>query len=149
MNLGPTLRVETSDRGKKELDVMKKNLLILATAAVMLGALPAGASAKERGCDYRLSGITQAEVALTDAQKRGIGITEARAQLDRARSMAIQEGCVIQKARWDGDRDRHERWDERKRVRARFDYLIAAGYRRGLSRVEFRELMELDKRFDR
>lgn len=128
---------------------MKKNLMILATAAVMLGALPASADAKARGCDYRLSGITQAELALSDAQRRGIGITEARAQLDRARAMAIDEGCVIQKARWDGDRDRDHRWDERKRARARFDHLVAAGYRRGLSRVEFRELMELDKRFDR
>ncbi len=128
---------------------MKKNLMILATAAAMLGALPASASAKVRGCDYRLSSITQAELALDQAQRRGIGIAEAQAQLARARGAAIEERCVVQKVRWDGGRDRGPRWEERRQARARYDHLIAAGYRRGLSRVEFRELMELGKRFDR
>ena len=133
---------------------MKKNLMILATAALMLAALPAHASAKERGCDYRLRGLTEAELALDHAQKRGSGIAEARAQLDRARATAFAEGCFvearknsrIEKVRWD-DRERGPRWEERREARRRFDYLIAAGYRRGLSRQEFTQLEQLRERF--
>jgi hypothetical protein len=125
---------------------MKKTLLTLATATAILAALPASAEAKLRGCDYRLRSINEAELALDHAQQRGTGIGEARAQLARARTVAFEEGCLIEKARWDGDRRPH--WDDRRQVaRERFDYLKAAGYRRGLSRKEFRELEDLRDRF--
>ena len=135
---------------------MNKTLLILATATLALGALPASASAKVRGCDYRLRGITEAELVLADAHKRNIGILEARAQLARARDAAAEEGCFvearrdarIEKARWDGDHDRRDhRWEERRQARARYDYLLNAGFRRGLSRREFTELWELREQF--
>ncbi len=140
---------------------MNRTLMLLATATLTLAALPASASAatKLRGCDYRLRGVTEAEITLSQAEQRGIGVAEARAQLARARDAAYEEGCFVESrrepridsriehARWDGWRER--RWaNARERQHARFDYLVSAGLRRGLSRAEFAELVELGKRFD-
>jgi len=41
-----------------------KTLLVLAAATLSFAALPAEASAKIRGCDYRLQSLTDAEIAL-------------------------------------------------------------------------------------
>ena len=133
---------------------MKKTLMILATATLAFTALPASAHAKVRGCDYRLRSLTEAELALDQAQDRGIGLEAARAQLARARETAFEEGCLVDARpapriapiRW-GDDHRYGWHDQRPSPRVRFERLIELGYRRGLSREEFCELQELHKRF--
>jgi hypothetical protein len=129
-----------------------KKFFVLTAAALAFTALPAQASAKERGCAYRLASLTEAEGAVAQARSRGIRIAEAQAQLARARATAHDEGCFaprtpprIEPIRYDGRRD--DRWSHDARSpRARFERLIDIGYRRGLTRDEFRELEQLRKR---
>lgn len=142
---------------------MKRAIWLL--LALTLSALPGPATSKERGCGNRLAVVAETERLLQEAFRTGKGVDEARANFVRAREKAFEEGC-LSGTRWDRnsryDRDpnyRDPRYaeDDRRRyygdrddqLRRRRDELVQLGYRRGLSRDEFRELEELRNRVGR
>ena len=145
-----------------------KHAISLSVLVLSLLALPGPATSKERGCGNRLAVVAESERVLQEAFRTGQGVDEARAAFVRAREKAFEEGC-LGGTRWDRntryDRDPNyrdpndregfdsgRRYDDRSReqyLRQRRDELVQLGYRRGLSRDEFRELEELRNRVGR
>ncbi len=138
----------------------------LTVLALTLLTLAGPALSKERGCGNRLAIVAESERLLQEAFRTGKGVDEARAAFVRAREKAFEEGC-LSGTRWDrntrydrdpnyrdpryaDDFDRRRNWGDREdQLRRRRDELVQLGYRRGLSRDEFRELEELRNRFGR
>ena len=135
-----------------------------ALLVLSLFLIPGPAAAKERGCGNRLAIVAESERVLQEAFRSGQGVDEARANFVRAREKAFEEGC-LSGTRWDRnsryDRDPNYRdpryaddFDQRRNyreqdLRRRRDQLVELGYRRGLSREEFRELEDLRNRLGR
>jgi hypothetical protein len=150
-----------------------KSFLMLAAAALTFAGVPFEASAKERGCEYRLNGLRDAKIALfqvVKAGKKGDELDHAKAQVQRAEERAREEGCfdrriviVDERDRFDRGRDRFDRdryyrdrnhngypdridrRDERA-LRNRMEELEYLARRRGLSRAEYNELQALRRR---
>jgi hypothetical protein len=115
---------------------MKRALSFILLALSLL-ALPGPAISKDRGC---------------------------RNNFVRAREKAFEEGC-LSGTRWDrntrydrdpnyqdrgrDDFDSNRRYSREDQLRQRRDQLVQLGYRRGLSRDEFRELEDLRNRIGR
>ena len=144
-----------------------KHAISLTVLALSLLALPGPATSKDRGCGNRLAVVAESERVLQEAFRTGQGVDEARSAFVRAREKAFEEGC-LGGTRWDRntryDRDPNYRepnsrddFDSNRRygysredqLRQRRDELVQLGYRRGLSRDEFRELEELRNRIGR
>jgi hypothetical protein len=142
-----------------------KRAISFTLLVLMLFLLPGPATSKERGCGNRLAVVAETERLLQEAFRTGKGVDEARANFVRAREKAFEEGC-LGGTRWDRntryDRDPnyrdpryandfdHNRRDYREQdLRRRRDQLVELGYRRGLSRDEFRELEDLRNRIGR
>jgi len=75
-----------------------KNLVITGLALAALFGLPTESSAKDRGCDYRLTGISQAHENLAVALRHGGNVELRRAQLRRAEIKAAEERCFVRGA---------------------------------------------------
>ena len=93
-----------------------KTFLISTLAVAALMAAPDSASAKVRGCAYRLAGLDDARFELRRARLEGGNVELARAQLRRAESKAREERCFFERRRFDG-----KRVDRRDLDRRRFD----------------------------
>lgn len=141
-----------------------KRAIPLILLSLSLLALAGPALSKERGCGNRLAVVAESERLLQEAFRTGHGVDEARNNFVRAREKAFEEGCLTG-TRWDRntryDRDpnyRDPRYAEdqgrrsyyrEEQLRQRRDELVQLGYRRGLSRDEFRELEDLRNRIGR
>jgi len=141
-----------------------KAFLVTAAAVLTLAGMPADASAKVRGCAYRLGGLRDAKIALDQvhrAGKTGDELNHARAQLQRAEDRAREEGCFARpvvivpdrsRSHWNSHRDRFDRAHDRRDVRdhralqRRVNELEYVGRRRGLTRAEYNELQALRRR---
>jgi hypothetical protein len=147
-----------------------KSFLMLAAAALAFAGMPFEASAKERGCEYRLNGVRDAKIALfqvVKAGKKGDELDHAKAQLQRAEERAREEGCFDRRIVIVDDRDRFDRRDrddryyrdrnhngfpdridrrDERALRNRMEELEYLARRRGLSRAEYNELQALRRR---
>jgi len=88
---------------------MKSSLMLVAAAALTFAGMPSEASAKDRGCEYRLTGIRDAKIALyqvVKAGKQGDELNHAKAQLQRAEERAREEGCFDRRIVIVDDRNR-------------------------------------------
>jgi hypothetical protein len=142
---------------------MKRALSFILLALSLL-ALPGPAISKDRGCGNRLAVVAESERLLQEAFRTGQGVDEARNNFVRAREKAFEEGC-LSGTRWDrntrydrdpnyqdrgrDDFDSNRRYSREDQLRQRRDQLVQLGYRRGLSRDEFRELEDLRNRIGR
>ncbi len=72
-----------------------RNILLSSLAAAVLLTLPGVGQAKERGCAYRLAGISEARADIDRALRSGRGLATAEAKLTRARVKAAEEGCFF------------------------------------------------------
>jgi hypothetical protein len=145
-----------------------KRAIPFSLLVLSLLTLPGPALSKDRGCGNRLAVVAESERVLQEAFRSGHGIDEARAAFVRAREKAFEEGCLVgtrwdRNTRYDSDpryRDSNSRGFDSRRfddrsyaredyLRQRRDELVQLGYRRGLSRDEFRELEELRNRVGR
>jgi len=152
-----------------------KRAIPFTLVVLVLSALPGLAPAKERGCANRLAVVAETERVLVEALRSGQKVDEARSNFVRAREKAYEEGCLAG-TQWDrgtqydrdpryrdpfADNDSRDYYNENRndnrgngygrerQLRQRMDDLVALGYRRGLSRDEFRELEDLRQRFGR
>ena len=97
---------------------MKTFLISTLAVAALMGA-PETASAKARGCAYRLAGLEDARFELRRALIQRGNVELARAQLRRAEIKASEEGCFFERRRFT---DKRFDFDRHRLDRGRFDF---------------------------